>query len=143
MEGEASKIGGNLPVAVEIRFRANDIYDQLGWAILLQFFQPAFNILKSRSICDVVQKEGRISASIIHGCHAPKSLLTCSIPQLQAYLEPVNVHLLRYKKSTARRCRVLGVEPVLGITLQQTSFTDARVAHYDNLAVDALFITRP
>lgn len=38
MEGEASKIGGNLPMAVEIRFGANDIYDQLGWAILLQFY---------------------------------------------------------------------------------------------------------
>lgn len=62
MEGEASQIGGDLPMTVEIRFRANNIYDQLGRAILLQFFQPASNILKSRSVCDVVQKEGRISA---------------------------------------------------------------------------------
>lgn len=51
--------------------------------------------------------------------HAPKSFLTRCVPQLEPDFQPVPVDLLRDEKCSGRGSRVLGVEFVLGISLQQ------------------------
>ncbi len=37
MQGQTGEVGGNLPELVEVGLRANDVYDQVGRAVLLEF----------------------------------------------------------------------------------------------------------
>jgi len=53
--------------------------------------------------------------------HAPKPLLSRSVPKLEPDLEATHMHLLRYEKRASRgKCRY-GVERVARISLQKTS----------------------
>jgi hypothetical protein len=124
VQRQASKIGSDLPMAMKIRFRTNNIDDELGGTILLQLFEPAANVLKGGCIGDIVEKQGGVSTSIIHRRHASESLLTGSVPQLQANLEAIHVDLLRYEESAAGGGGVLGVELVLRVTMEETSLSD-------------------
>lgn len=72
-----------------------------------------------------VAQKNMISVNVKRTYHASEPLLTGSVPQLQADLEAIHVDLLRYEESAARRGGVLGVELVLGVSMEETSFSDA------------------
>jgi len=65
-----------------------------------------------------------ISVNVKRTHHASESLLTGSVPQLQANLEAIHIDLLRYEESTAGGGGVLGVELVLRVTMEETSLSD-------------------
>lgn len=68
--------------------------------------------------------QNTISVNVKGTHHASESLLTGSVPQLQANLEAIHVDLLRYEESTARGGGVLGVELVLRVTMEETGLSD-------------------
>ena len=57
--------------------------------------------------------------------HASEPLLACGVPQLETYFDTVNIHLLGNKESAARGGRILWVELVLGIPVQETGLADS------------------
>ena len=103
--------------------------------------------------CGRLGRERSEARGLAH--HTPESLLTGSVPQLEANFDAINIHLLCDEESAAGGSSVLWIELVLGIALKKTSFANAwkamrnevgremiltRVAHNDDLAIDAMVI---
>lgn len=84
-----------------------------------------------------------MSTPVVHGClnrphqsvnvasreqasthHAPESFLSCRIPQLQSYPDAIYKQFLRNKKCSGGGRRVLRLELVLGISVQQAGLSD-------------------
>ncbi len=70
-----------------------------------------------------IRKEKKGTGRVAH--HTPESLLTGSVPQLEANFEAINVDLLCDEESAAGGSSVLWIELVLGIALKETSFANA------------------
>ena len=86
--------------------------------------------------CGRLGRERSEARGLAH--HTPESLLTGSVPQLEANLEAMDIDLLCNKEGAAGGCSVLWVELALGIALEETSLANARVTHDNDLAVDAV-----
>jgi hypothetical protein len=99
-------------------------------------FAPKENLVPSALLVVV------LLTSIIHRClkglnyslyalegvatyHTPKPFLSCRVPQLQSHFDTVDLDFLRNKESTACRGRILRVKLILGISLQQTRFSNS------------------
>lgn len=72
--------------------------------------------------------------------HTPKTLLASSIPELETNFETINMYFLCDEECAASGSCVSWVEPVLCVSLEEGSLSYARVAHDDDLTVDAMVV---
>lgn len=72
--------------------------------------------------------------------HATKTLLTSSVPELEADFEAVDEDFLGDEEGAAGGGCVFWVESVLGVSVEEGGFANARVAHDDDFGVDAMVV---
>jgi hypothetical protein len=115
-------------------------------------FEPSTNVLERDLVRNIVQQQCGVCAAIIHRClylskdenvcralierklrlterlgtdHTSKTLLSSSVPKLEAHLDTIYGHFLCDEEGSSCRCCVLWIELVLSVSLKEAGLAYA------------------